>query len=150
MVGQTLGSYRIVSEIGKGGMGVVYLAEHALLGRKAAVKLLRSDVAGEQVERFFNEAKAAATLHHPGLVEVFDFGHHTDGRGFIVMEFLAGESLAERLERDPRLPVPIACTITRHVANALAVAHNEGIIHRDLKPGSIFLLPDAESPAGVR
>ena len=150
MVGQTLGSYRIVSEIGKGGMGVVYLAEHALLGRKAAVKLLRSDVAGEQVERFFNEAKAAATLHHPGLVEVFDFGHHTDGRGFIVMEFLVGESLAERLERDPRLPVPIACTIARHVANALAVAHNEGIIHRDLKPGNIFLVPDAESPAGVR
>ena len=150
MVGQTLGSYRLVSEIGKGGMGVVYLAEHTLLGRKAAVKLLRPDVAHDQVERFFNEAKSVATLHHPGIVDVLDFGTSTDGRAYIVMEYLVGESLAERLDRDPRLPVPVACTIARHVANALAVAHDEGIIHRDLKPANIFLLPDAESPAGVR
>ena len=150
MVGQTLGSYKLVSEIGKGGMGVVYLAEHTLLGRKAAVKLLRPDVPNDQVERFFNEAKAVATLHHPGLVDVLDFGTSTDGRAFIVMEYLVGESLAERLDRDPRLPVPIACTIARHVANALAIVHDEGIIHRDLKPANIFLLPDAESPAGVR
>jgi eukaryotic-like serine/threonine-protein kinase len=150
MVGQTLGSYKLVSEIGKGGMGVVYLAEHTLLGRKAAVKLLRPDVANDQVERFFNEAKAVATLHHPGLVDVLDFGTSSDGRAFIVMEYLVGESLAERLDRDPRLPVPIACTIARHVANALAVAHDEGIIHRDLKPANVFLLPDPESPAGVR
>jgi serine/threonine-protein kinase len=150
MVGQTLGSYRIISEIGKGGMGVVYLAEHTLLGRKAAVKLLRSDVAADQVERFFNEAKAAATLHHPGLVDVFDFGHHTDGSAYIVMEFLPGESLAERLERDPRLPVGIACTIARAVASALHVAHELGIVHRDLKPGNIFLVPDPEAPIGIR
>ncbi|HUS30260.1 MAG TPA: protein kinase [Kofleriaceae bacterium] len=150
VIGQTVGNYKIVSEIGKGGMGVVYQAEHTLLGKKAAIKLLRSDVPTDQVQRFFNEAKAAATLRHPGLVDVIDFGHAKDGSAFIVMELLQGESLAERLERDPRLPVPIACTIARHVANALAVAHNEGIIHRDLKPGNIFLLPDAESPAGVR
>jgi serine/threonine-protein kinase len=150
MVGQTLGSYKLVSEIGKGGMGVVYLAEHTLLGRKAAVKLLRPDVPNDQVERFFNEAKSVATLHHPGLVDVLDFGTATDGRAFIVMEYLVGESLAERLDRDPRLPVPIAGTIARHVANALTVAHDEGIIHRDLKPANIFLVPDAESPAGVR
>lgn len=150
MVGQTLGSYKLVSEIGKGGMGVVYLAEHTLLGRKAAVKLLRPDVPNDQVERFFNEAKSVATLHHPGIVDVLDFGTSTDGRAFIVMEYLVGESLADRLERDPRLPVPVACTIARHVANALAVAHDEGIIHRDLKPANIFLIADAESPAGVR
>jgi TonB family protein len=150
MHGETLGSYRIVSEIGSGGMGVVYLAEHAVLGRKVAVKLLRADMPPEYVERFFTEAKAAATLHHPGLVDVFDFGHHADGRAFIVMEFLSGESLAERLEHEPRLPIPLACLITRSVANALQVAHDQGIIHRDLKPGNIFLIPDNEAPGGVR
>ena len=150
MVGETLGSYRIVSEIGSGGMGVVYLAEHALIGRKVAVKLLRADMPSEYVERFFTEAKAAATLHHPGLVDVFDFGHHADGRAYIVMEFLPGESLAERLEREPRLPVPLACVITRSVATALFIAHEQGIIHRDLKPGNIFLIPDLDAPAGLR
>jgi TonB family protein len=150
MIGETLGSYKVVSEIGTGGMGVVYLVEHKVLGRKAAVKLIRSDVPKEYVERFFTEAKAAATLHHPGLVDVFDFGHHTDGRAFIVMEYLQGESLAERLEHDPRLPVPIACSIARSVATSLEVAHNEGIVHRDLKPGNIYLVPDSDAPAGVR
>jgi len=150
MIGATLGSYRIVSEIGSGGMGVVYLAEHTLLGRKAAVKLLRAELPQEYVERFFNEAKAAATLRHAGLVDVFDFGHHTDGSAYIVMEFLAGESLAERLEREPRLPVPLALSIARSVANALFVAHAQGIIHRDLKPGNIFLVPDDEAPMGLR
>jgi serine/threonine-protein kinase len=150
MIGETLGSYRIVSEIGSGGMGVVYLAEHTLLGRKVAVKLLRAELPEEYVERFFNEAKAAATLDHPGLVDVFDFGYHTDGSAYIVMELLAGQSLAERLEREPRLPLPLALAITRSVANALYVAHQQGIIHRDLKPGNIFLVPDSESPTGLR
>jgi len=150
MIGETLGNYKIVSEIGSGGMGVVYLAEHTVLGRKAALKLIRSDVPMDYVERFLNEAKAAASLHHPGLVDVFDFGHASDGRAFIVMEYLQGESLAERLEHDPRLPVTIACAIARTVALALHVAHKEGIVHRDLKPGNIYLVPDAEAPAGVR
>jgi eukaryotic-like serine/threonine-protein kinase len=150
MIGETLGSYRIVSEIGSGGMGVVYLAEHTLLGRKAAVKLLRREVAADQVERFFTEARAAATLHHPGLVEVFDFGHHTDGSAYIVMEYLHGESLAERLEHAPRLPFFLAGHITRQVANALHVAHEQGIVHRDLKPGNIFLIAEPDAPAGVR
>jgi serine/threonine-protein kinase len=149
MVGETLGTYRIVSEIGEGGMGVVYAAEHTLLGRRAAVKVLRSDLAGEYVERFFNEARAAARLHHPGLVEVFDFGNH-GGRAFIVMELLVGESLAARLEREPRLPFAVAGPITRTVANALHVAHQEGIVHRDLKPANIFLTEDAEAPSGLR
>jgi serine/threonine-protein kinase len=126
------------------------LAEHALIGRKVAIKLLRADMPGEYVERFFNEAKAAATLHHPGLVDVFDFGHHADGRAFIVMELLTGESLAERLAREPRLPIALACAIARGVANALHVAHEQGIIHRDLKPANIFLISDPDAPAGVR
>jgi serine/threonine protein kinase len=140
MRGETLGNYRMVAELGHGGMGVVYLAEHTLLGRKVAVKILRNDVAPELVERFFTEARAAASLQHPGLVDVFDFGHDERGSAYIVMEFLDGEDLAERLERDPRLPIPIACAITRSVANALQVAHEQGIVHRD-PPGNIFLFP---------
>jgi serine/threonine protein kinase len=150
MIGETLGSYRIVSEIGKGGMGVVYLAEHNVLGRKAALKLLRADCAREQVERFLNEARAAAKLHHTGIVETFDFGHTKEGNAFIVMEFLAGESLAERLDREPKLKPVFALTIARAVASALRVAHEQGIVHRDLKPANIFLCEDSDSPIGVR
>jgi serine/threonine protein kinase len=150
MIGETLGSYRIVSEIGKGGMGVVYLAEHNVIGRKAALKLLRADCASEQVERFLNEARAAAKLHHSGIVETFDFGHTKDGNAFIVMEFLAGESLAERLDREPKLKPVVALTIARAVASALRVAHEQGIVHRDLKPANIFLCDDPDSPIGIR
>jgi serine/threonine protein kinase len=150
VIGTTLGSYKVLAEIGSGGMGVVYLAEHTLIGRKAAVKLLRADMPDEYIERFFLEAKAAATLHHPGLVDVFDFGHSSDGNAYIVMEFLHGESLAERLAREPKLPIPLALTITRSCATALHVAHEQGIVHRDLKPGNIFLIPDNDAPAGLR
>jgi serine/threonine protein kinase len=134
--------------IGEGGMGVVYLAEHTVIGKKSAIKLLRPG-SDEAAARFVNEARAAASLRHPGLVDVFDFGQH-DGRTYIVMEFLDGESLAQRLARDTRLPVPIAVAITRQVASALHAAHKEGIIHRDLKPENIFLLADPDAPAGVR
>jgi serine/threonine-protein kinase len=150
VIGETLGNYRIESVIGEGGMGIVYAAEHTLIGRKVAVKVLRSEVSTEGVERFFTEARAAAKLHHPGLVEVFDFGHDTRGSAFIVMEFLEGESLAERIARDTRLATPIAAMITRQVAKALETAHNGGIVHRDLKPHNIFLVTDTEAPAGVR
>ena len=150
MLGETLGNYRIVSLIGQGGMGVVYLAEHTLLGRKTAVKLLRPEMSQELVERFFNEARAAATLKHVGIVDVFDFGHHTDGSAYIVMEYLLGDSLAERLQRDARLPIALAAVIVRQVASALHVAHQQGIIHRDLKPENIFLVADSDAPAGIR
>src|SRR2546430_14457224 len=101
MIGETLGSYRILAEIGKGGMGVVYEAEHIVLGRKAAIKLLLPDCSSDRelVDRFFNEARAVARIEHPGLVDVLDFGHAEDGRSYIVMERLVGESLATRLGR---------------------------------------------------
>src|SRR5262245_54904356 len=150
MIDETLGNYRITSLIGEGGMGVVYRAEHTLLGRKAAVKVLRSQISEELVDRFFNEARAAAMLHHPSCVEVFDFGHRPDGSAYIIMELLEGEPLSERLEREARLQVPVAAAIGRQVASALHVAHKQGIIHRDLKPGNIYLVPDPEAPAGLR
>src|SRR5262245_1818849 len=144
MIDETLGNYRIVSLIGEGGMGVVYRAEHTLLGRKAAVKVLRNEISEDLVSRFFNEARAAASLHHPSCVEVFDFGHRPDGSAYIIMELLEGEPLSSRLERESRLPVPIAAAIGRQVASELHVAHGQGIIHRDLKPRNIYLLATAQ------
>jgi serine/threonine-protein kinase len=152
MIGETLGNYRVLSTIGKGGMGEVFLAEHTLIGRRVAIKVLLRQVSleADNVTRFFNEARAAAKLHHPGLVEVFDFGHHTDGAAYIVMELLVGESLKVRLERDKRLAPATALALARQVAIALEAAHEQGIVHRDLKPENIYLLDDPEAPGGVR
>src|SRR5947209_16949846 len=97
--GDTIGSYRVSHKLGEGGMGAVYLAEHTLLGRKAAIKVLLTELSAhvEIVQRFFNEAKAVTQIADPGIVQVFDFGHHTDGSAFIVMELLEGEAMDKRL-----------------------------------------------------
>ena len=152
VIGEILGSYRIVEPIGKGGMGVVYRAEHVVLGRKAAVKLLLPESSRDTdlVQRFFNEARAAAKIQHRGLVEVLDYGHHSDGSAYIVMELLVGESLAARIERERMLAITTALAITRQVASALYAAHEQDIIHRDLKPENIYLVPDTDAPAGLR
>jgi eukaryotic-like serine/threonine-protein kinase len=152
MIGESLGNYRIVGTIGEGGMGVVYRAEHVLIGRKVAIKRLLPQMVkdNELVERFFNEARAAAMINHPGLVEVFDFGHHADGSAYIVMELLEGESLTARIAREATLPVSTAIVIARQVASALHAAHEQGIVHRDLKPENIFLIADRDAPGGLR
>jgi tRNA A-37 threonylcarbamoyl transferase component Bud32 len=152
LLGVTLGSYRVVSAIGKGGMGEVYRAEHTLLGRAVAIKILLPEMSRDRqlVERFFNEARAAAKLRHPGVVEVFDYGHDSYGNAFIVMELLSGEPLADRIARDKRLSIALAAAIARQVAGALQAAHVQGIVHRDLKPENIFLVEDPDAPGGVR
>src|SRR5262245_37509749 len=101
MEGAVLGNYRLIKKVGQGGMGAVYIGEHALLGRKAAMKVLLPALSAQQeiVERFFNEARAATAVADPGIVQIFDFGYHTDGSAYIVMEFLEGETLDGRLRR---------------------------------------------------
>jgi len=148
---ETVGSYQITGTIGQGGMGQVYLARHTLLGRPAAVKMLLPVFSQdpEQVARFFNEARAATAVRHAGIVEIYDFGFHTDGCAYIAMEFLEGESLASRLARG-RAPVTSALAVARQIANVLASAHAKGIVHRDLKPDNVFLVPDSELPSGER
>ena len=133
-------------------MGAVFVAEHTLIGRKSAIKVLLPEVSTnkEVVTRFFNEARASAVIKHPGLIEVFDFGYHTDGSAYIVMEFLEGESLAARLKREVKLPVDVLIAVARQVASALGAAHVRGIVHRDLKPDNVFLVPDPELPSGFR
>jgi eukaryotic-like serine/threonine-protein kinase len=144
MVGQSFGNYRVTQLIGEGGMGVVYLAEHPTIGRRAAVKILRPGLTDnpEIAKRFFNEARAANAIRHPGIVDVFDSGTLPTGVSYIVMELLEGESLAARLRRVGRLPAGDARNFAAQIASALAAAHTAGIVHRDLKPDNLFLVPD--------
>jgi serine/threonine-protein kinase len=151
-VADVVGSYRIIGKIGAGGMGAVYVAEHTLLGRQAAIKVLQREMSHRQdlVTRFFNEARAATAVKHPGIVEIYDFGYHTDGSAYIVMEYLEGETLASRLRRTGPLPAARAAALGRQVAGALGAAHARGIIHRDLKPDNIFIVRDPDIADGER
>src|SRR5262245_7387999 len=147
----TLGQYRVTGTVGRGGMGIVHAAEHTLLGRRAAIKVLRAELSQNQdaVARFFNEARAAAAIRHPGIVDVYDFGWTPDGAAFLVMEHLEGESLTRRAAR-ARFRWPAVLAIARQIAGALAAAHAAGIVHRDLKPDNVFLVPDPDVPGGER
>jgi serine/threonine-protein kinase len=147
-----IGQYRIVRTLGAGGMGTVYLGEHLLLGRRAAIKTLQPSLSShrEIVDRFFNEARAISAISDPGVVQVFDFGYHVDGTAYIVMEYLEGESLATRLGRLGSLRLGDALRIARQLASSLAAAHERGIIHRDLKPGNVFVIRDPEVQGGER
>ncbi len=140
--GTRLGPYQIVSPLGAGGMGEVYRARDARLGRDVAIKVLPADVAGDadRRARFEREARAVAALSHPNILALFDIGIE-DGRHFAVTELLEGASLAERL-RDGALPVRKAVEIAIGIARGLAAAHGKGIAHRDLKPANVFLLAD--------
>jgi serine/threonine protein kinase len=147
-----IGQYKILRTLGAGGMGTVYLGEHILLGRRAAIKTLLPSLSShrEIVDRFFNEARAISAISDPGVVQVFDFGYHVDGTAYIVMEFLEGESLATRIDRLGKLPLVEALRLTRQIASSLAAAHARGIIHRDLKPGNVFVIRDGEAQGGER
>jgi len=152
VVGELVGNYRVTAVVGEGGMGVVYRAEHILIGQTVAVKVLQPEFSGkpEIVKRFFNEARAAALVKHPGIVGVYDFGYHASGRAYLVMEYLQGETLAERIRRAGGLPDSLIVMYARQIASAIAAAHDKGIIHRDLKPENVFLVPDEEAAAGER
>src|ERR1051325_6314817 len=139
MLPSLIGQYRILRKIGAGGMGLVYLGEHTLLRRRAAIKTLLPTVAAnrEIVERFFNEARATSSIADPGVIQIFDFGYHVDGTAYIVMELLEGEARSGRIALLSRLPVGLALRIARQCAGALAAAHAREIVHRDLKPENV-------------
>src|SRR5215470_1280095 len=140
--GTQIGAYRVLRQIGEGGMGSVWLAEHIALGRLAALKMLHPEFSNRPaiVTRFFNEARAATAIDDPGIVQIFDFGQHVDGSAYIVMELLEGETLDRRLSRLGRLGVHDALRVMRQIASSLGAAHQRGIVHRDLKPENIFIV----------
>ena len=148
LIGQTLGGkYTVVRAIGEGGMGTVYEVRHTALDRRFALKILRPEISqnGEHIQRFLQEAKAAAAIGHPNIVSVSDFGEHVvRGRSvpFIVMELLRGTSLAALLKEEKVLSPRRAAHILADCAEALSAAHEAGVIHRDLKPDNIFLSGD--------
>jgi serine/threonine-protein kinase len=135
------GRYRIVSRIGVGGMGAVYRAEHTMMRRDLAIKVLLPELGGKEefVRRFEREAESASRLTHPNIITVTDFGHTPEGSLFLVMEFLAGESLSDAIHAGP-MPTERALAIHRQILRALEHAHAAGVVHRDLKPENIMLV----------
>jgi serine/threonine-protein kinase len=147
LVGTTLsGRYTITRKVGQGGMGAVYEATHTLIGKRVAVKVLLDKYAKRDalVARLEKEARLASSIGHEHIVDITDFGITEDGRNFVVMEFLEGESLAECLQREVRLPERRVLQIGQQSASALAAAHAKGVVHRDIKPENIFLLQRKE------
>jgi eukaryotic-like serine/threonine-protein kinase len=152
MIGEVINNYRILSLLGEGGMGAVYLAEHPFMGRKAAIKVLRGDLAGDRglVERFMNEARAANAIRHPNIIDIIDVGRTPSGVPYLMMELLEGQSLAQRIKDAGHLEAREAIEIGVQTAAALTAAHGKGIVHRDLKPDNLFLVPDESRPGGMR
>ncbi len=135
------GKYRVGKQLGAGGMGTVYLAEHLEIGRRVAIKVLNSAFAGQSdaVNRFQREARAAAQIGHPNIVEILDMGRTDEGVPYMVMELLDGEDLLKLMGRIGRVPPGQAVDIVVQVLSAIGVAHAVGIVHRDLKPENVFL-----------
>jgi hypothetical protein len=145
VVGETIGNFKVISRLGVGGMGEVWLAEQQSIGTRVAIKLLNALISQdtEHVQRFFNEARAVSRIQHAGIVKIFDVGRH-GGQAYLIMEYLEGETLAQRLKRTKRLPIARIADIGRQIATVLDATHNAGITHRDLKPDNVFLVPDRE------
>jgi serine/threonine-protein kinase len=135
------GKYGVRAVIGEGGMGAVYEAEHLVLGRLVALKVLNASNAAkpDAVSRFKHEARVAGSIGHPNICEIYDVGKLEDGTPFLVMERLLGDSLADRINREGALPFGDVLEISLQILSGLAAAHRKGIIHRDMKPENIFL-----------
>ncbi len=140
--GTILGSYRVDDVLGEGGMGVVYLAVHARLDRRVAIKVLRSEYASnpQARHRFFGEARAINKISHPHVIEIIDFVEDEGAQNFYVMELLEGASLADLVQAGGTLPLLRTIAIMEQIAAALAVVHRAGIVHRDLKPHNVLLI----------
>ncbi|MGE0322068.1 MAG: serine/threonine-protein kinase [Polyangiaceae bacterium] len=145
------GRYEVLSVLGEGGMGTVYRVRHTTLGRAFALKVLRKDLAGDRelAARFIQEAKAAASVSHPSVVQITDFGALDGEQPYFVMEMLEGQSLGWLIQHGGAIPAARAVRILRQVAEALGAAHAAGIVHRDLKPDNIHVGSAAGSGSDV-
>ncbi len=140
--GTVIGSYRLIDVIGEGGMGVVYLAEHTKLGRRVAIKMLRTEYGSnpQAVQRFFAEARAVNKISHQNIVEITDFVENPGADNYYIMELLIGSNLAKQIDGQPVMAPARAVGIMAQVARALEAVHEAGIVHRDLKPDNVFLI----------
>ncbi len=153
MIGHVVGKYKVREQIGEGGMGVVYRAEHVMLASPAAIKILLPQFTTQPsvVERFFIEAKATSQIKHPGIVQIFDYGRLDDQRAYIVMELLRGQTLTELMvSRGGGIDPSLAAQIGIQLLSALEAAHIRGIVHRDIKPDNIYLIRDPTAPGSMR
>ncbi|MDH5590746.1 MAG: serine/threonine protein kinase [Gemmatimonadota bacterium] len=132
--------FDVLDEVGHGSMAIVYLARERALGRLVAVKVLKPGRAGDETarKRFEREARSAASLSHPGVVPVYRFGELDDGTPYLVMRYVKGRTMEDRLAAEGRLPLPVVREVLRDVAAALAVAHKRGIVHRDVRPANVL------------
>src|SRR5689334_9275717 len=143
-VGSQLGAYRIEGYIGRGGMGVVYRAEHVHLGRQVALKLLAPELAENESfrDRFVRESRVAARVDHPNVIPIYEAGE-ADGHYFIAMRYVDGLDLREILPTTGPLELKRALSVLTQVAGALDAAHAQGLVHRDVKPGNILVVPES-------
>jgi len=147
--GTRIGDYVIEDKIGQGGMGSVYRAVHPVIGKHAAVKVLEVDAGQYGLERFLDEARVVNQIGHPNIVDVFAFGETPDGRSYLVMEWLKGATLRERMDR-AALSLAELRDVVRPLIRALAAAHGKGVVHRDLKPDNVFLVDRHDEPPLVK
>ncbi|MCP3137177.1 serine/threonine-protein kinase [Pyxidicoccus xibeiensis] len=146
-----IGEFIVEERIGSGGMGVVYRATHPLIGKQVAIKVLRAElVSPQQVERLLIEARAVNAIRHPGIIDIFGFGDLPDGRPYIIMELLRGDSLSTRIRQQGRLDVGTCLWILDQMLAALGAAHRSGVVHRDLKPGNVFIAEGMDGTHSVK
>ncbi len=152
VVGEHLGEYELLDKLGEGGMGEVFLARHARRDTHVAIKILKASLSADDklVQRFWGEAKAAASIQHPAIAQVLDVGRTESGSAFLVMEYLKGETLRHRLRREGPMQERQAVGFAKQLASVLSAAHAKGIVHRDIKPENIFIVVAPEIVGGER
>ncbi|MCY1030895.1 protein kinase [Corallococcus sp. BB11-1] len=151
LLSSQVGEFIINERIGAGGMGVVYRATHSLIGKQAAIKVLRADLVSPRVhERLLVEARAVNAIQHPGIIDIFGFGSLPDGRPYIVMELLKGRSLAEFAPTPQPLDVATTVWVLDQILAALGAAHEAGVVHRDLKPANVFVVEGPNSAPTIK
>jgi len=156
LIGQTVGNYEVVSKLGEGGMGSVYLARHPRIGKQVALKVLHTEFASDTsiVDRFFTEAKSVNDIQHPNIVDIIDYGElpGPDGKPMVyfIMEFLDGQSVADLVGGQAPVDPERAFRIAAQIADALAASHRHKVVHRDLKPDNIFLIKRGRQPDFVK
>ncbi|MBX9857346.1 MAG: serine/threonine protein kinase, partial [Gemmatimonadaceae bacterium] len=142
LIGKMVGGrYKVLKQLGEGGMGQVYLAEHVRMKRKSAIKIMRPALVHEPeaLQRFTREAENASKISHPNVASIFDFGETDEGLVYLAMEFIDGESLSATLKREVAMHPVVAADIIAQAADALQAAHDLGILHRDIKPDNVMV-----------